>query len=113
MTERKFCSKGVDSVWYHSMMKAQRMREREEEYRRDRDTQLATKVWMPSLSYLLKFELSLATVVMRQKDLMKFLMHAAIIRAEPTSSEAKTACGEGTCTTDPLPCEYQHIRSSS
>ena len=36
-TERKmFCSKGEDPVWYHSMMKAQRKREREEDYRRER-----------------------------------------------------------------------------
>ena len=57
-TERKmFCSKGVDPVWYHSMMKVQRMREREEDYRRERDQQLATKAWMPSLRYLLRLEL--------------------------------------------------------
>ena len=35
-TERKMsCSKGVDPVWYHSMMRTQRLRERSEEYQRD------------------------------------------------------------------------------
>ena len=39
-TERKMsCSKGVDPVWYHSMMRTQRLRERSEEYQRQRDQQ--------------------------------------------------------------------------
>ena len=39
-----FCSKGVDPVWYHSMMKAQRKREGEEDYRRERDQQFSYKI---------------------------------------------------------------------
>jgi hypothetical protein len=43
-TERKMlCSKGVDPVWYHSTMRAQRLRERQEEYRRERDQQFQYK----------------------------------------------------------------------
>ena len=43
-TERRmFCSKGVDPVWYHSTMRAQRLRERQEEYRRERDQQFQYK----------------------------------------------------------------------
>ena len=43
-TERKMMrSKGVDPMWYHSMMKAQRKREREEDYRRERDQQFSYK----------------------------------------------------------------------
>ncbi|KAK5923229.1 hypothetical protein CgunFtcFv8_000220 [Champsocephalus gunnari] len=41
-TERRmFCSKGVDSVWYHSMMRTQRLRERSEEHQRKRDQQFS------------------------------------------------------------------------
>ncbi|KAK5853411.1 hypothetical protein PBY51_007198 [Eleginops maclovinus] len=41
-TERRmFCSKGVDPVWYHSMMRTQRLRERSEEYQRKRDQQFS------------------------------------------------------------------------
>ena len=39
-SERKMeCSKGVDPVWYHAMMRKQRLMERLEEYRLQRDTQ--------------------------------------------------------------------------
>eukprot|EP00058_Branchiostoma_floridae_P018115 XP_002603604.1 hypothetical protein BRAFLDRAFT_93148 [Branchiostoma floridae] len=39
-TERKmYCHKGVDPVWYQSTMRAQRVRERQEEYRKERDQQ--------------------------------------------------------------------------
>ncbi|KAK5870622.1 hypothetical protein PBY51_003554 [Eleginops maclovinus] len=41
-TERRmFCSKGVDPVWYHSMMRTKRLRERSEEYQRKRDQQFS------------------------------------------------------------------------
>ena len=43
-TERKmFCFKGVDPVWYHSTMRAQCLRERQEDYRRQRDEQFQYK----------------------------------------------------------------------
>lgn len=40
---RMFCSKAVDPVWYHATMRAQRLRERHEEYRRQRDQLFAYK----------------------------------------------------------------------
>ena len=39
-TDRKMeCSKGVDPVWYHAMMRRQRLRERLEEYKEQREKQ--------------------------------------------------------------------------
>ena len=38
-----FCSKGVDPVWYQTIMKAQRVKELEEKYRRERDQQFEYK----------------------------------------------------------------------
>ena len=39
-SERKMeCTKGVDPVWYHAMMRRQRMRERLEEYKEQREKQ--------------------------------------------------------------------------
>ena len=39
-TERRmYCSKGVDPVRYHNMMRTQRLRERSEEYQKQRDQQ--------------------------------------------------------------------------
>ena len=37
------CDNGVDPVWYHAMMRKQRLRERLEEYRLERDQQFAFK----------------------------------------------------------------------
>ena len=43
-TVRKmFCAKGVDPVWYQTIMKAQRVKELEEKYRRERDQQFQYK----------------------------------------------------------------------
>ena len=43
-TERKtVCSKGVDPVWYQTIMKVQRVKELEEKYRRERDQQFEYK----------------------------------------------------------------------
>jgi hypothetical protein len=43
-TERKMiCSKGVDPVWYYSTMRAQRLKDRQEEYRQQRDQQFMYK----------------------------------------------------------------------
>ena len=43
-TDRKMlCSKGVDPVWYHSTMRAQRLRERQEDYRREMEKQFQYK----------------------------------------------------------------------
>ena len=43
-TERKMeCDKGVDPVWYCSMMRRERMRERQEQYRVERDQQFLFK----------------------------------------------------------------------
>ncbi|KAJ8411823.1 hypothetical protein AAFF_G00154610 [Aldrovandia affinis] len=43
-TERKMlCSKGVDPVWYHSTMRTKRLRERQEEYKSERDQQFQYK----------------------------------------------------------------------
>ena len=38
-----FCSKGVDPVWYQTIMKVQRVKELEEKYRRERDQQFEYK----------------------------------------------------------------------
>ena len=52
-TERKmFCSRGVDPVWYHSAMRAQRMKERMEEYRSEKEHQFQYKT-LDSISELL------------------------------------------------------------
>ncbi len=37
------CARGVDPVWYQSMMRAQRLRERQEDYRSERDQQFQQK----------------------------------------------------------------------
>ena len=37
------CARGVDLVWYQSMMRAQRLRERQEDYRSERDQQFQYK----------------------------------------------------------------------
>ena len=43
-TERKMeCNKGVDPVWFCSMMRRERMRERQEQYRAERDQQFLFK----------------------------------------------------------------------
>ena len=43
-TERKMeCDKGVDPVWFYSMMRRERMRDRQEQYRAERDQQFLFK----------------------------------------------------------------------
>ena len=54
-TERKMsCSKGVDPVWYHSMMRTQRLKERQEEYKRKRDEQFEYKSFEEITAFLLE-----------------------------------------------------------
>ena len=52
-TDRKmFCSRGVDPVWYHSAMRTQRMKDRMEEYRSEKEHQFQYKT-LNSISELL------------------------------------------------------------
>ena len=37
------CDKGVDPVWFYSMMRRERMRDRQEQYRAERDQQFLFK----------------------------------------------------------------------
>ena len=115
-TERKmFCSKGVDPVWYHSMMKAQRMREREEDYRRERE-QFSYEC-MDAISQILIEAGVIISSSSDEKETFDEGPTAAIKgdNAERTTSKAKKRklyIEKVDTQIDPLPSEHRHIRSS-
>ncbi len=123
------CSKGVDPVWYHSTMRAQRLRERQEEYRRERDQQFLYKTLNNITDILIEAgeipssssDEEQGDIVRKRQQTSETDTHGHVQQEGEESEVAADAKGkkrklfkdvdEGD-TDDLLPQEFQHIRVS-
>ena len=128
-TERKMsCSKGVDPVWYHSMMRTQRLRERSEEYQRKRDQQFQYQTLDQITDMLIEAgEISSSssdegtTPKRPERQMFETDTHRQLqkegeeseVRAEPMQRKKLFMdAAAPDMDEDPLPREFQHIRLS-
>ena len=114
--ERKmFCSKGVDPVWYEATMRAQRLRERQAEYRASRDLQFAYK----SITEITKSLRDAGEIVSsseksieKEETLPEEISEMAAKETKDRSKNKRRFEDAVEPEDDDTPVEYRHIRKS-